>query len=375
MPGSIRVGSLLGIPFYINVSWLAVFALVTFYLASEWFPMAHPRWPLELHLLSATVTSLLFFVSIVLHELAHSVVALRLGLPVRSITLFILGGVAQIAREAPHPSGELAMAAAGPLASFALSAFFAAIWAATREVGDPVQSIAAWLAIQNLILAIFNMLPGFPMDGGRVLRALLWWATGSGRRATAIAVALGRTMAVAFIAGGITILVLNRNGAFLGAQIAMVGWFLHVAASGSVRQVRLRDALASYTAGDLMSTGPLSVPMETPVQQVVAEYLTPEALQRGMAVVAGTELRGLVSLHDLNRVPKHQRPSVQVRYAMTPVSQLAMVHPLTPALTVLEEMDARNVNELPVVSGGVLQGIVTRLHLLRPLETKRRFTW
>lgn len=372
MPGSIRFGSLLGIPFYINVSWLAVFALVTFYLASEWFPLAHPRWPLEQHVLSAVITSLLFFVSIVLHELAHSVVAIRLGLPVRSITLFILGGVAQIAREAPRASGELAMAAAGPLASFALSALFAAVWAAARELGDPVASIAAWLALQNLILAVFNMLPGFPMDGGRVLRALLWRATGSGRRATAIAVAIGRTMAVAFIAGGITILVLNRNGAFLGAQIALVGWFLHMAANGSARQTRVRDALASYTAGDLMAADPVAVPAATSVEQVVIGYLSPQALQRGLAVVDGEQLLGLVSLQDLHKVPKQQRAVLPVSHAMTSVARLAMVHPLTPALTVLEEMDVRNVNELPVINRGTLLGIVTRMHLLRPLDLKHR---
>ena len=184
MPGSIRVGSLLGISFHINASWLVVFGLVTAMLAGDRFPATYPTWPPALNLAVALATSLLFFVSIVLHELAHSVVARRLDLPVKSITLFILGGVAQIGHEGTRPAAEMAMAAAGPLASFALAALFGAIWAAFGRTTEPVQALCAWLTINNLVLGIFNMLPGFPMDGGRVFRSLLWWATGNHRVAT-----------------------------------------------------------------------------------------------------------------------------------------------------------------------------------------------
>ncbi len=371
MPGSFRIASLLGIPLYINVSWLVIFAVVTISLAHGQFPAVFPGWPAPLALAVAVVTSLLFFASIVIHEMAHSLVARSIGLPVRSITLFILGGVAQIMRDATHPGAELAMAAAGPLASFALSALFAAIWAVSRDAWEPVPAVAGWLAFNNFVLGTFNMLPGYPMDGGRVLRSLLWWATGNRRLATRIAVFIGRGMAYGMIALGIIIIVLNPLQYLNGAQFAFVGWFLNMAASASGRQARLRDALEGYTAGDLMSPDMVSVPGHLPVQRVVEEYLSPEVLRRGLVVVDGSRLRGLVSLSDLHRVPKQRRAYTAVSNAMTPVARLSAIDPAMPALAALEEMEEHSVSQLPVVRAGVLTGVVTRFALLRPLQLQK----
>jgi len=371
MPGSFRIGNLLGIPLYINVSWLVIFAVVTLSLAHGQFPAVFPGWSPPLALGVAVVTSLLFFTSIVIHEMAHSLVARSIGLPVRSITLFILGGVAQIKRDATHPGAELAMAAAGPLASFALSALFATIWALTRNAWEPVPAVAAWLAFNNFVLGAFNMLPGYPMDGGRVLRALLWWATGNQRLATRIAVLIGRGMAYGMITMGVTVIVLNPAQYLTGAQFAFVGWFLNMAASSSGRQARLRDALEGYTAGDLMSPNLVSVPGHLPVQRVVEDYLSPEVLRRGLIVVDGSRLRGLVSMSDLHRVPKQQRAYTAVSDAMTPVARLSAIDPTMSALAALEEMEERSVSQLPVVRAGVLAGVVTRFALLGPLQLQK----
>jgi len=238
MRTSFVIGRIFGIPIGVNYSWFIIFIIVTASLALFYFPENYPKWSVETYWGIALVTSLLFFGSVLAHELCHSIVSIHNGIPVRSITLFIFGGVSQISREAAKASDELVMAAAGPLSSLVLGGIFAAIWYLSLPVSEPVAAVAYWLMIINVSLALFNLIPGFPLDGGRVLRSLLWAVTDY-RRATRIAAISGQGIAYLFIVVGIVIMFLGYW--INGLWIAFIGWFLGGAAAASRREVTLQE--------------------------------------------------------------------------------------------------------------------------------------
>jgi len=247
--GSLRIGRILGIPILINYTWFAIFVFMIITLALYYFPHYYPSWGQATYWGLGIATSLLFFASLVVHELAHSIVCIRNGIPVKSITLFIFGGVARISREAPRPTAELVMAMAGPLASVAIAAFFGGIWWLTRNTIEPVAAMASYLGLINAILAAFNMIPGYPLDGGRVFRSVMWWTIGNYKKATYIASLTGRGIGYLFIVGGI--FVMFYFGYLVnGLWFAFIGWFLNNAALGSYRQAAMREALRDFTAGD-----------------------------------------------------------------------------------------------------------------------------
>lgn len=370
MPGSIRIGRLLGIPLQINVSWFVIFAAVTLSLVVGQFPAQYPFWSQSTYVIVGLITSLLFFGSVVIHELAHSLVARVIGIPVKSITLFIFGGVAQIGRDAGRPSGELIMAAAGPFSSFGLAALFALLWAVARPFNEPATALAGWLAGINLMLGAFNLVPGFPMDGGRVLRSLLWWATGSQSTATRIAITVGHLVAYGFLLGGVLILFSDRGSLFNGIWLAFIGWFLNQAASASARQARVRDNLRGYSARDLMVWDPPLVSVDASVQDVVTSHF-PLARRQWAVVVEGPYLRGAVSIADIRKVPKGRWPFTRIKDVMGPVDPSSAVTPQTDALDVLERMEDREASLLPVVEDGVLAGVITLPALVRAADLRR----
>ena len=233
MGRAFSLGKVFGIEFRLHYTWFVIFILVTVSLVS-------PYWLSPLYWVMAIAASLLFFASVLAHELAHSLVGRANGIPVKSITLFIFGGVALMTREATRPNAELKMAAAGPACSLAIGGLFALIWLVSKGVATSVAEIAGWLAVINVALAVFNMIPGFPLDGGRIFRAILWRATGNYQRSTLLAIWVGRGVAYLFILGGILIIFLHPFGLswFDGMWLAFIGWFLGNAASASYRQAR-----------------------------------------------------------------------------------------------------------------------------------------
>lgn len=371
MPGSFQIGRLLGIPLRINPSWMVIFAAVTYFLVAGGFPARYPWWSPVTYILAGVVTSVLFFVSVVVHELAHSIVARTLGIPVHSITLFVFGGVAQIGRDPVLPAGELLMAAVGPLASFWLAVLFAGVWALSRPFHEPTMALAGWLAWINLSLGFFNLLPGFPMDGGRVLRSLLWWATKNRGVATRMALSVGRAMAWLFVAGGL-MLVLTERQLFNGIWLAFVGWFLGQAVAASARQHRVRDALAGYSARDLMASDLAWVPAGTSLEDV-AEVHAADRPRLWFLVVRDGLLKGIITAADMARVPKRRWEEVTAEQAMRPVERLPVVHPDAHAAEVLTEMEERGAGEAAVVRDGSLVGIVTHGGILNTVG--RRWWW
>jgi len=205
LEGGVPLGRLFGISIRLHYSWFFIFALVTWALAVSYFPSNYPDWSLWTYWAIGLATSLLFFTSVLLHELSHSVVAQAAGIPINSITLFIFGGISQMTKEPEKPSTEFRVALAGPLSSLVISAVFWGIWLGARGSVEPLEALAFWLGWINMILAVFNLIPGFPLDGGRVLRSILWWRGGDLRGATRTASTIGRTIGYLFIFGGISL--------------------------------------------------------------------------------------------------------------------------------------------------------------------------
>ncbi len=301
--GALRIGRVLGIELRLDTSWFVIFILISWSLASNTFPLGHPGWASGLYWLLAVATSLLFFASVVVHELAHGVVAQANGVPVRDITLFIFGGVATLSREPRRPRDEFLIALAGPAASLGLAAGFGALWRVSGTASAPLHALAGWLAMVNLSLALFNLVPGFPLDGGRVFRALVWGLTGDLQRATRIAANLGRIVAFGFIAWGVwQIFAGNWAG---GLWIAFIGWFLHNAAAGTYRQTVLDDLLAGHTAREVMLTDCPQVPRRLTLDVLVEQIVLPSG-RRCFPVVEEGQLVGLVTLHQIQRVPRER---------------------------------------------------------------------
>jgi Zn-dependent protease/CBS domain-containing protein len=356
-----QIGSIRGIPIRFHWSLLLVFALLTVSLATAYLPDTEPdlgagaAWGL------AIVSSALFFVSLLLHELGHSVVAMRAGLPVDSITLYIFGGVARIGDEAKSADDELRIAAAGPLVSLALAAIFALIWLAVRGI-DVLAGAAFWLAVINLVLAIFNLLPGFPLDGGRVLRATVWKVTGSQQRATQIALVSGQLVAFGLMGFG-ALLALSGNFAN-GAWLIFIGWFLQNAAAAEAQGSTMKHALEGTTVGQAMGPREPVVPSRMKLRQLVEEYI----LTRGERyfLVADDDIpRGIVTLKDITAVDRDRWDWTSVSDIMKPWATLSRVTPETPLLDAMRTMDERQVAQLPVVEGDQQVGLITREEVIR----------
>ena len=254
MGGTFNLGKLFGIQFRLHFSWFVIFILITASLSLQLFPAGYPDWPAALYWVIGLITSLLFFASVVVHELAHSLVGRANGISIGSITLFIFGGVAQMTREATNANAEFKMAFAGPLSSLVLGGFFGLLWFLFEGVVEPLAAISFWLAYVNVALAAFNLIPGFPLDGGRVFRSILWYFSGNYSRSSRIATRVGQGIGYLFILGGILIIFLHPFDLtwFDGIWIAFIGWFLESAASASYRQVRWEEALSKIATAEML---------------------------------------------------------------------------------------------------------------------------
>lgn len=366
MRASLTFGRILGIPVGVHSSWFLVAALVTWSLASGYFPQEYPGWATATYWLVGVVTAVLFFGSVLIHELGHSVVALREGVPVRAITLFIFGGVAQIEREPPTAIAEFRIAIAGPITSLVLAGMFGVLGLAART--NPVPAApAVYLARINLMLAFFNLIPGFPLDGGRVLRAALWQYGGNFREATRQATIVGRGVAFLFILGGVGQMFF---GNFLnGLWIAFIGWFLNNAADATNQQVAMNETLAGVTARDVMSHRCPTVSADLPLDRLVHEHILGTG-QRCFFVAGDEGLLGLITLHNVKALPRDRWHDVTAGEIMTPVKALQWARPDEDVLALLQRMDAADVNQMPVMDGRRLVGMLSREHLLRYIRLR-----
>jgi len=384
--GGVRLGRIAGIEVLMDWSLLFIFVLILVSLAGGVFPAWHPDWSPGLIWLTALGAAILFFVSVLLHELAHAVVGRRGGVTIRRITLFMFGGMAQMENEAPSWRAELMMALAGPFTSFALGILFAALAsaiagpieinpedpAAAFSALGPVPSLLAWLAQVNIVLAIFNLVPGFPLDGGRVLRAIMWGITGDFLAATRRASRAGQVIAWMLMAIGF-LMVLGLQVPFFGTGpvsglwLIFIGWFLNNAAVMSYRQLIVRDSLEGVPVSRLMQTRFTRVDPDMPVATLLDEHVMASG-QRAFPVEQDGRLVGMVCLRDLNKRGRDAWGATTVREIMTPADRLTTVSPRDEAFDVLALLGQRDLNQLPVVDNGRLVGMIRREDILKWLS-------
>ncbi len=371
MGNALNLGKLFGIQFRLHYTWFIIFVLITVSFSWQIFPIDYPGWTQLLYWVMGIVTSFLFFASILAHELAHSLVGRANNIPIKSITLFIFGGVAQMTREARSAGAELKMAVAGPACSLAIAGLFYSVWLFTRNAIVPVTAMAFQLAYINVALAAFNLIPGFPLDGGRVFRSILWQVTGNYERSTRIATRVGQGVGYLFIIGGILVVFMQPFGLdwFSGLWLAFIGWFLENAASVSYRQAQWRGALQGLTASQVMTSDYPVIPLSITVSQLVQGYIFTSG--HGCFLVADEGgVRGILTLPNIKSVSQPNWGVTQVKEIMTPVDKLKMAHPDQDALSILEQMDESNINQMPVVSEGRVIGLITRDNLIRLLYTR-----
>ena len=373
MGNAFNLGTLFGIQFKLHYTWFIIFVLITTSLSWQVFPANYSDWPVALYWITGIIASLLFFASVVAHELAHSLVGRANGIPVKSITLFIFGGVALMTKEATRPGAEFRMAVAGPACSLVIGGLFVLLHLFTRSTIEPIAAMAYWLAYINVALAIFNLVPGFPLDGGRVFRSLWWRVTGNYRLSTQIATRVGQGVGYLFILGGILIVFLQPFGLswFSGLWLAFVGWFLENAASASYRQLQQREALQKFPASQVMTTGCSVVPPNITISQLLQKYILTSGHQCFLVADEG-RLEGILMLPDIKSVPQQNWDLTQVREIMNPINKIKTVHADHDALSILEEMDENKTNQLLVASEGRVIGLITRDNLIKLLSIRSR---
>jgi Zn-dependent protease/CBS domain-containing protein len=385
MRSGFSIGRIFGINIRIDWSWLFIFFLITWNLSTV-FGQAHPGWgPVQIWGM-AIVAALLFFASVLAHELAHSLVARARGIPVRSITLFLFGGVSDIQREPSSPAAEFLMAIVGPLTSIVLGGLL--VWLAGASVGplqdtmtNPTKTVAQlgmlptlllWLGSINVILGIFNLIPGFPLDGGRVLRSILWAVVDNLRVATRWASAVGQAIAWLMIIGGISMafgvqIPFFGTGFISGLWLAFIGWFLNSASVQSYQQVVVHDILEGVPVARMMRSNPPSCSADCSVSRLVHEHIMGTD-DHAFPVLDNGRLLGIVTLEDVRGVSRDAWDTTTVREIMTPADQLTVVTADEDAAEALNKLTQRDVGQMPVLRNGQLVGLLRRRDIVKWLQ-------
>lgn len=371
MKAHIKLGRIFGVTVGLHYSWIIIALLVTLSLRSQ-FAVDHPAWDTFTTWTIAIITGILFFVSILLHELSHAAVAKLRGIPVRAITLFALGGVAQIEKDAADAKSEFWMGIIGPITSFAIGVVCLLLasllgWSFAAESVSPPAAMFMWLGFINIALAVFNMIPGFPLDGGRVLRAVVWWVTGDANRSTRIASRVGQLVAFVFIMLGIWRFF--SGAGFGGLWIAFIGWFLLDAARASGAQVEITERLTGVKVGDVMAHHFPTVDANANLQTFVQEHLLPTG-HRCFVVLEQGRPAGIITPHEVKSIDRARWPYTTVGDVMRSLEGLRTVSPDRPLAEALEMMGREDVNQMPVIEQGQLTGIISRGHILRVLQTR-----
>ncbi|MFY9683411.1 MAG: site-2 protease family protein [Candidatus Sulfotelmatobacter sp.] len=371
MKSQIKLGTVFGVELGLHYSWLVIALLITFSLVAQ-FHAVNRDWSDAVVWSTAILTGVLFFACLFAHELSHAVVAKARGIPVHKITLFLLGGVAQIEKEATDPKTEFWMAIVGPITSGILGLVMLGLaklagWTPWTAATTPGTALLVWLGYINLALAAFNMIPGFPLDGGRVLHAILWWAMDDAERSTRAAAIVGQIIAVFFI--GFGILRFFQGAGLGGLWIAFIGWFLLQAAGATYMQVKTGKLLRGLRVQDVMSTDSYTVDPEVSLQEFVHEHLMRTG-RRCFLVVQDGRLLGLITPNEVRAVEPRAWPFTPVRSVMRSADKVHFVSPDMPAMEALETMAREDVNQLPVMSSGHIEGVVSRADVLQVLRSR-----
>jgi Zn-dependent protease/CBS domain-containing protein len=364
--GNIPLGRIGGVQVRVSWSWLVIFALIVWTLADGVFPSQNPGLSRGTHLAMAVVAALLFFVSILLHELGHAWQARREGVEVDGITLWLFGGVSQFKSGFPSAAAEFRIAIAGPLVSLVLGGVFVLI--ALAGLPSAVDGVAAWLGYINLALLVFNLIPALPLDGGRVLRAALWKSKGDLGWATRVGTDVGRVFAYLFIGLGIAMFIFQ--GSFSGAWLAFIGWFLLQAATAEARYIATEAALDGLRVRDLMTRDPVTVDGNLTVGQFMDEVARSRRFTT-YPVVDGERPIGLLAFGSVAALPRSEWDSRRVRDAMLPLERVPLLTENETAIEALTALSSPTSNRGLVVENGHLNGLLSITDLTRALELRR----
>jgi Zn-dependent protease/predicted transcriptional regulator len=372
MHPELRLGRIAGIPIAIHHSFLIIAVLITLSLAS-YFGATNGSWGTQAVWLYAGFAAVLFFASIVVHELSHAAVARSRGVPVRGVTLFALGGIAQIERDAADAKTEFWMGIVGPLTSAAVGAAALGLalafgWTPGTEPTSPLLAVLKWVGYLNVSLAVFNMIPGFPLDGGRVLRALLWWKNGSLVSATRTAARLGEVVAIGFIVLGLVRFFLGAG--IGGLWLAFIGWFLLNASRENHEQLEAVEALRGLTVGDLMARDCPTVRAHTNLRELVEEHVIRTGRRCFLVVEDDGHVVGLVTPDEVKGITNRRWPFTTVDQVMQPIAELRSVSHGAPASEALQAMLREGLRQMPVMQNGRLEGVVSRGHILSAAATR-----
>jgi len=364
--GGIHLGTVAGINIGLDYSWFAIFGLVLLSMGLGYLPSELPETSSILIWVLALLTTILFFASVLGHELAHSILARINGLPIEGIDLFIFGGIAKL-QEEPHSARQEFIAIVGPLSSFVIGAVFAVLWIVLRPISSPLAVVAQYVAQINILLGGFNLLPGFPMDGGRVLRAIIWSRTGSLRRATQVATSVGQFFGYALIILGLVELFVTQS--LSGIWLAFIGWFILQAAQASYQQLLMRQSIAGVKVREILSTTPPIIPAHISVRDAIDHYFM-EYPASVFPVMHGGQLLGVVSVEEVRGVDYSARAITPVAQVVRTVAEDHFVSPDDDASTALEKISRQGGGLLIVMAGENFAGIITQQDLLRLIQLR-----
>ncbi len=369
MEASIRLGHIRGIPIGLHYSWFIVFGLLTYFLSMPggFLQQFFPGWQTPTYWIIAATSSLLLFTSVLLHELGHAFTAQYKGIPVKSITLFIFGGVASISQDSETARDEFAIAIMGPVVSVGIAIVSGVAFLLVSPFQEQLAAIFAYLALVNTVLVIFNMIPGFPLDGGRVFRAFLWGWTGSVEKATRWASMVGVMIGYAFIILGIFMVFVVL---FTGIWLILIGWFLQNAADQAYKQMQVQRTFEGIRVRQLMEPNPVTISAYSTIEDLVDRYMLGRNL-RGLPVVDEGILAGIITLNDIKTTPREQWSHYRVLDRMTPRDKLITAEPDTDLDDVLKMMSEQDFHQIPVLENGAVVGLLTRGQIIRFLQLRQ----
>ncbi len=368
MVGSFRIGRLFGFEISIHWSWLFIFVLITWTFATGLLKDFYPDWTDSRRWVVGGAISVIFFLSILFHEMSHSVVARRYGIPVTTITLFVFGGVSNLSKEPENARQEFWIAIVGPLTSFVFAALFGIAYLILHPIEDGAAGVSINLAAINLAIGIFNLVPGFPLDGGRVLRSIFWARKHNLLTATRLASNVGQGVAYSIMALGVASFIFVS--VLTGIWLFLIGNFLRTASASSYEQLFVDSVLKGIPASAVVRKDYAQVPPDMTLGQLVEEHVL-SGVGRCYPVMAGEELLGLITISDLRAIPRDQWATTTVYRAMTPATKLRTVSPKDNLTDVLTQMAAGDINQVPMLDGRLLVGMIYRGDVIRYIQVRQ----
>lgn len=365
MKSTFRLFRLFGIDIGIHFTWIFIFVFFSWSLAQLYFPQAYPGWSTALYWIIGVIGALMIFVSVLLHELAHSLVARRRGMTVNSITLFILGGVSNLEDEPNKPSTEFVMAIVGPGTSFVLALIFFGLSYIPQDVDGPAVALFGYLALINTFLGAFNLIPGFPLDGGRVLRSIIWGSTGNLQKATNIAGIIGQTFGWLLIGAGL-FMIFWYGIWFTGLWLIFIGWFLNSAADSSRKEIALRERLSMVKVKDLIGPESETIGPQTTISEMVTNIFNRHH-GRAVPVCKDGQLMGIVTITDVRKVPQNRWANTTVEQIMTH-EPLYTVSPEDNVYAALKMVSQHNINQVLIKQEGKCAGLLSRADIINHLQ-------